>query len=84
LIHGSNKADIPGIMLGYPLIFVHGKREEFMQQVLEVLQEHDYVPGEPGQEFKICVNTGERLTIYNRIIGDLEERDVIIRFGLKI
>jgi hypothetical protein len=52
-----------------------------MDNVLKSIK--DYIPEEPEQtNFKICVNTGKKLVVYDEIEDKAEEKNVTVRFAL--
>jgi len=69
----------PAVSLNYS--FTRRDRPLLMNNILKSIK--DYIPEEPEQtNFKLCVNTGKKLVIYDEIEDKAEEKDITVRFAL--
>ena len=69
----------PAIGLDYS--FTRRDKPLLMDNILRSIK--DYIPEEPDQtNFKICVNTGKKLVVYDEIEDKAEEKDITIRFAI--
>ncbi|MDP7610682.1 MAG: hypothetical protein QGH19_02870, partial [Candidatus Woesearchaeota archaeon] len=80
LIHKSNLLS-SAISINYS--FTRRDRPLLMDNILKSIK--DYLPQDSEQaNFKLCVNTKSQLLTYNQVTDQVENNDIIIRFGLKI
>jgi hypothetical protein len=87
LIDRSNLERHPSISLEYPLEYFipyrPGEQARLINLILKSIK--DYLPQDSEQaNFKLCVNTKSQLLTYNQVTDQVENNDIIIRFGLKI
>ena len=87
LIDRSNLERHPSISLEYPLEYFipyrPGEQARLINLIFKSIK--DYLPQDSEQaNFKLCVNTKSQLLTYNQVTDQVENNDIIIRFGLKI